>query len=44
MDPNAAARIIAIQQTMHAAMHDLVLQYVTLMQRCGVKSIPIHHV
>lgn len=40
MDPKAAAA----QQAFMAAMHALNVQYVQLMQRMGVKSIPVHRI
>ena len=41
MDPRKLAEI---HNAMQRAMDALTMQYVCLMQRCGVKRIPIHHV
>ena len=41
MDPKAAQQA---QAAFMLAMHRLNIQYVQLMQRMGVKSIPLHHI
>ncbi len=44
MDPKAVAKIEAAMHAFMAMMQDLDKQYYTLMKRCGVKSVPLHHV
>ncbi len=44
MDPKAAAKAQAAMKSFMMAMYELDVAYMDLMERMGVKSIPLHRI
>lgn len=44
MDPKAAQQAQAAMKAFMLAMYELDMMYVDLMDRCGVRNIPLHRI
>jgi hypothetical protein len=44
MDPKAVAKAQAAMKSFMLAMYELDMAYLELMERCGVRNIPLHRI
>jgi hypothetical protein len=44
MDPKAAAKAQEAMKSFMLAMYELDMTYMALMERCGVRNIPLHRI